>query len=106
MSGPETGVERCLDLVVRRAGGLTVKLAPTTTGTPDRLVLLPGVPARLVEIKAPHGRLRAVQTARHARLAASGHPVTVLSCAEEVLDWVTAQVLAANAADPANVLRP
>ena len=38
----ESSVERRLDVLARRHGGLTVKLAAGGAGMPDRLVVLPG----------------------------------------------------------------
>lgn len=91
--GPEALVERgrgsqSLGVAVRRMGGLSYKIAPTTAGLPDRLVILPGGRIFLIETKAPKGRLRPVQRVIHQRLALRGVTVHVLWSKEQVKDWV------------------
>mgnify|MGYP001425960847 CR=1 FL=1 len=49
----ETSVEQYLVDQVRALGGKTIKLAGAEAGTPDRLVMLPGSPAFLIELKRP-----------------------------------------------------
>lgn len=73
---------------VRERGGLCYKLAPTTAGLPDRLVVWPGGRVALVEVKAPGGRLRPIQRVTHERLSEVGLTVAVLSSVEEVEEWV------------------
>ncbi len=73
---------------VRAAGGVVVKLAPTTRGVPDRLVLMPGGRLTLVELKTTTGRLSAAQTAWHAAAEARGVIVEVLRGADELDAWI------------------
>lgn len=84
----ESALETLLVNLVRRAGGIAVKLMPTVAGIPDRLVLWPGGRAELVELKTVPGRLAPAQTLWHARAAAIGHPVTVLRGPDEIRKWV------------------
>lgn len=79
----ERDYERKFVARVRALGGMTLKLAPTTAGAPDRLVILPGGRIELVELKAPGGRLRPVQEVWHRKAAARGVRVRVLT-GEEV----------------------
>lgn len=57
----EREAERLLVAGVRKLGGQAIKLAPTTNGVPDRLVLLPGGRAMLVELKSETGSLSPIQ---------------------------------------------
>lgn len=88
MGRPEAAVEALLFGLVNRAGGMCVKLLPTVTGTPDRLVLLPGGRHYLVELKAPAGRLSEAQRYVHRYVVPKGHVVVVLSSRAEVRRWV------------------
>lgn len=87
----ETAVERRLTKAVKEAGGISIKIMPVVAGVPDRLVLLPGGKIRLVETKAPGGRLRPVQRVFADRAAKLGIPVTVLSTPDEVTEWMETQ---------------
>lgn len=69
-------------------GGIDYKLAPTTKGLPDRLVILPGNLIFLVELKAKGGRLSPAQIAIHAKLAKRGTHVVVLTGPDEVDAWL------------------
>lgn len=80
----ESTIERYLVTRVRAAGGDAWKVAPTTAGIPDRLVLLPGGKVLLVELKAPNGRLSRVQQVWHDRAEAKGTHVYVLYSKEQV----------------------
>lgn len=84
----ETRVEAHLRAAVTGLGGLCFKLAPTTAGLPDRLVVWPDGRVRLVEVKAPGGRLRPIQRVMHDRLAERSVDVAVLSSVEDVDEWV------------------
>lgn len=86
----ERYVEAALVEGVRALGGQTVKVAPTTRGVPDRLVLLPGGVLVLVELKAPTGRLSPAQRVWHDRAGRIGHQVVVLRSVEDVEDWLRA----------------
>ena len=75
----ERDVEQRFRTCGERAGAWVAKLtSPGNAGMPDRLVLLPGGRTRLVEIKAPGERPRPLQRRIFRRLAALGHPVSVI----------------------------
>lgn len=69
-------------------GGTTFKIAPTTVGLPDRMVVLPGGRIYLVELKTEVGRLSAVQKLLHERLAELGVRVFTLYGKLDVDDWI------------------
>lgn len=76
----ERDVERYLANLVKGYGGLSLKLLPLHfAGLPDRLVIFPGGIVLFVEVKAPDGKLSAVQKIAHRRLADLGcHVHTVV----------------------------
>jgi hypothetical protein len=84
----ESNLEAFFSTAVRRAGGMSIKLAPIMAGTPDRLVLLPGGRMILVELKAPSGRLAPIQREWHRRAGVLGTEVLVLRGRNEVFDWI------------------
>ena len=84
----ESAVEALLHRLVKAAGGLSFKLAPTVKGLPDRLVVLPHGQVFLVELKAEGGRLSPAQRLLHSRLAERGVEVHVLTGPGEVRAWV------------------
>jgi hypothetical protein len=83
----ETRVEQTLRTEIRDRGGWAIKLLPSVSGLPDRMVLLP--PGRLifVELKSPTGTVAPHQTVIHNRLRRLGFEVLVLSSPEAVKDW-------------------
>lgn len=60
----ESATEARLVRLVRTAGALTYKLAPTVAGIPDRLVVWPGGTIDFVEVKADGGTVAPIQKAR------------------------------------------
>lgn len=82
----ESAIERHLTQRVRELGGLSFKLAPTTKGLPDRLIIHNGQ-LHLVELKAPDGRLSPAQQVLHGRIAERGVGVTVLWSVGAVDAW-------------------
>ena len=84
----ESYIERWLTEEVKSAGGLSVKLAPTLAGLPDRLVFLPAGRLYLVELKTDTGRVRPVQAAMHKRLRQLGFDVRVVRGMEEARAFV------------------
>ncbi|MCB7085240.1 MULTISPECIES: VRR-NUC domain-containing protein [Gordonibacter] len=75
----ERDVERAFAEHGRRLGAEVLKLtSPGNAGVPDRLVLFPDGTHALVELKAPGKRPRPLQQRVFSRLAAQGHPVTVV----------------------------
>lgn len=90
----EREVEMRLRMQVYRAGGMCFKIAPTTAGLPDRLVICPSGRMLLVELKAPGGKLQPVQREVHKRLAQRGVHVRVLTSIERVDEFVKKEVMA------------
>lgn len=84
----ESTVEAYLHSRVKALGGVTYKIAPTTVGLPDRMVIVPGGRIYLVELKTEAGRLSAVQSALHERLAGLGVHVFTLYGKMDVDDWL------------------
>lgn len=84
----ESSVETKLRLGVRRLGGTSYKLAPTTKGLPDRLVILPGGRIHFVELKADGGRLAPAQLHIHTVLRDLGANVVTLEGPDEVQAWL------------------
>lgn len=79
----ERDVEAKFVQAADRAGGWAVKLvSPGNAGMPDRLAVMPDGSLRLVELKAPGKRPRPLQVRVFGRLAAKGHPVTVIDSLE------------------------
>lgn len=68
----EAQLEKMLHDGVRHLGGMSMKLAPTTAGMPDRLVLWPGGRIDLVELKTDKGSVRRIQEIQHHRIAKLG----------------------------------
>lgn len=83
----EAAVETAFAKRVRDLGGLSFKFAPLHAGNPDRLVLMPGGHMYLVELKADGGRLDPAQVLWHARAAALGIIVQVVTGSEEARTW-------------------
>ena len=58
----EQHLEQALVKTVEALGGVCWKLvSPGTAGVPDRIVLLPDGHVGFVEVKAPGGKVRAIQ---------------------------------------------
>ena len=90
----EKQIERKLVETVKAAGGICPKLvSPGTNGMPDRMVLLPKGRIGFVEVKAPGGAPRPLQTHRHRQLRALGFPVFVLDDPERI-PWILEEVAA------------
>lgn len=85
----ESGLENFFRQRVRLMGGVTIKLAPTEAGIPDRLVIFPPNRIYLVELKRSTGMLSLVQRAWHAKVAQrTGAQVHVLYGKEDVVTWI------------------
>lgn len=99
MSQLESAVEAHLIRSVMTAGALTFKLAPTTAGVPDRLVVWPSGRVDFVEVKAEGGRLSSIQKVRIRDLEANAANVFVVHGKAEV-DAYVAEVAIEGAAQP------
>lgn len=86
MTERESAIEKYLVAQVEARGGKCFKFGPPgLIGYPDRLVILPAVPAFFVEVKRPRGgRLSALQPIRHEELRALGVAVYVVRNRGEV----------------------
>ena len=69
-------------------GGKVIKMAPTTAGVPDRLVLLPLGRMYLVELKTDTGALSAIQRHWHSEAERLGHEVHVLYGTADIDSWI------------------
>ena len=101
----ESSIERRLGTLVRKAGGLSIKILPVMAGVPDRLILLPEGRFFLVELKAPKGRLRPIQKVRHDQIRALGIEVYVLASTAEVEVWAAENITHQGTIDPGTIER-
>jgi len=83
----ERRVEAAFTSAVKAKGGWALKLLPSVSGLPDRLVLLPGGVVLFVELKSPTGTVEPHQTVVHRRLRTLGFTVLVLGNLEAVAQW-------------------
>ena len=98
MSDLEAGLEKFFFDRVRLVGGVSYKIAPTTAGIPDRLVIFPYNRMWLVELKTNKGQLSPIQLVLHERLWDEfGVTVVTLYGKEHILDWIRKVV---SATDP------
>lgn len=84
----ENRVEKTLRVEIKALGGWAIKLLPSVSGLPDRMVLLPGGRVIFVELKSPTGTVAPHQTVIHGRLRHLGFEVLVLSSPDAVKEWV------------------
>lgn len=75
MAGPEATVERASVRYAKQQGCLCLKLLPSLTGLPDRLVLIPMGHVIFVEFKSATGRLSLRQRAVRLMLTTMGFKV-------------------------------
>lgn len=88
MGKAEEHVEGYLRRRVEAAGGTCPKwVAPGKVGVPDRIVVLLGRVV-FVETKAPGGKPRPIQLARHRELRAAGADVRVIDTRDQVDDLI------------------
>lgn len=81
----EKAVEDHLVKLVKKQGGLAIKIIPVSmSGFPDRIVLLPGAKFFLVELKRPGQKPRKLQKAIHGILARLDFSVYTLDTKEAV----------------------
>lgn len=93
----ESRLEKQLHDGVRRLGGDSVKIAPTTAGVPDRMVLWPGGRIDLVELKTEKGKLRRIQEIWHYRVAKLGTEVIVVRGDAGIRDYLASRQQAVSA---------
>lgn len=76
----ESEIEKILTDTVKKLGGRAYKwVSPGNAGVPDRIVILPGLPApAFVELKTDTGTLTALQTAQINRMRGLGQKVWVV----------------------------
>ena len=79
----EKAVEQYLVRQVKSCGGMCIKMTGVN-GVPDRLVVMPGGKMRFAELKAPNGKISAIQEVMHKRLKKLGFNVSVLWNFEQV----------------------
>jgi hypothetical protein len=84
----ETRVERELRVGIKARGGWAIKLLPSVSGLPDRLVLLPGGYVIFVELKAPGKKAELHQLVIHRKLERLGFAVYVLDSVDAVKSWL------------------
>lgn len=78
-------IEHKLLMETKKIGGLALKfVSPGFDGVPDRIVLLPGGKIGFVEVKAPGGKLRPLQQARHNLLCRLGFKVYALDGTDQI----------------------
>lgn len=81
----EQHLEQALVKTVEALGGVCWKLvSPGTAGVPDRIVLLPDGHVGFVEVKAPGGKVRAIQNHRLRQLKYLGFTALLLNNPDEV----------------------
>lgn len=85
----ERNIETYLRDKVKKAGGIAYKwVSPGNSGVPDRIVIMPGGRAVLVELKSPGKKPTALQYAQQERLRALGCDVRVIDSREGVDDLI------------------
>lgn len=85
----EKDVELHLTRLVKRAGWITWKLAPTEVGMPDRIIIAPGGNVWMVELKRERGgKVSPRQEFVHRQVRELGVPMYVLAGKEAVSVWV------------------
>lgn len=78
MAGPEAKVEAYLTKIVKGIGGLSYKWAPTRSGLPDRILVMPQGTVTFVEVKAENGVISDLQKIEHEKLALRGVTVEIV----------------------------
>ena len=85
----ESEVEKLLVGGIRKLGGRAFKwVSPGNDGVPDRIVILPGLPAVFVELKTVTGKLTPLQRVQLKRLRDMGQAVRVLYGEREVATFL------------------
>ncbi len=83
-------LERKLSNLVKKAGGLSIKIpALHFAGIPDRLILMPLGKAYFVELKTTKQKPRPIQLIVHNQLRKLGFRVDVLDNSTDIINYVT-----------------
>lgn len=89
--GPEAKLERKVVALCKQHEVICYKfVSPNHAGVPDRILVFPNGAVAFVELKAPGGRLTALQQYEIARLRKQGATVVVHNDYAEFTDWFTA----------------
>jgi hypothetical protein len=82
-------IERKLREAVRKAGGQAIKFfAPSFTGLPDRIVLMPGGRIWFAELKTTGKKLEPRQRVVHKLLLVLGFEVRTIDTQERLTDFL------------------
>ena len=84
MKESEKVTERKLNKHVEALGGWSIKLLPSVTGLPDRLVLLPGGVVLFVELKSEGKKATSIQEVVQSRIKKLGFKVYTVDTWEKV----------------------
>ena len=91
----EKEVEAYLVKRVKDLGGKAYKwVSQGNDGVPDRIVIMPGGTVIFVELKAPGGKLRPLQEAKHTELRKLKQTVFVLDDKNKVDAFIKLSILA------------
>jgi len=85
----EKEIEKYLNNLVKKSGGLSYKWISSVTGVPDRIVFI-GQKVFLVELKTATGKLSPRQILVFDDLGEQGFPVHILHSKEDVEDFINA----------------
>ena len=88
----ESTIERYLTLRVKEEGGVAYKFTSPRGGVADRIVCLPGGQTWFVELKAPGGRMSALQKIFADEMARMEQNYVCLWSKQEVDEWIREQL--------------
>lgn len=89
MAKPEAKIEQSFRRQVKQHGGLALKfVSPGYSGVTDRIAILPGGKVVFVEIKAPGGKLSALQIQFGRMLEHYGCEYYVVWCEEDIKKFI------------------
>lgn len=84
----ESYIEYYLVRSVQKMGGYALKLAPTLSGLPDRIVLLPDGKVKFAELKSDTGEAKPLQLLWQKRLKELGFESEILNSKEAVIRFL------------------
>ena len=89
MKGPEAKIEAKFRQAIKKNGGICFKfVSPGYSGVTDRLVLIPGGKVVFTEIKAPGGKLSALQVQFARLLEFYKAEYEVIWCEEDIEKFI------------------